>query len=82
MQVCVGAYLTATNNVTEVLQLLQDHRVFSFFPTRPTFSAPLGSGVGVLFGVFMSSWALGFVRMEVSPSLYCVSHVVYLCPPF
>ena len=79
---CVGAYFTATNNVTDVLQLVQDQRVLSFFPTRPTFSVPFGSDVGVIFGVFMSSWAVGFVGVEVSASLYYISHVLCLCPTF
>jgi hypothetical protein len=30
----------------------------------------------------MSSWAVGFVCIEVSASLYYISHVVCLCPAF
>ena len=81
-QMCVGGCITATNNVTDVPQLLQDHLVFAFFATGATLSAAFRTGVGVGFVVFMSLWAVRFVGIEVSPSFYDISHVVCLCPAF
>jgi hypothetical protein len=74
--------MTATNNVTDVPQLLQDHLVFAFFATGATLSAAFRTGVGVCFVVFMSLWAVRFVGIEVSPSLYDISHVVCLRSTF
>jgi hypothetical protein len=81
-QMCVGGCVTATNNVTDVPQLLQDHLVFPFFSAGATFSTAFRTGVGVFFVVLMSLWAVCFVRIKMSPSFYDISHVVCLGSAF
>lgn len=81
-QMCVGGCVTATNKVTDVPQLLQDHLVFPFFATGATFSTAFRTGVGVFFVVLMSLWAVRFVGIKMSPSFYDISHVLCLCPTF
>lgn len=74
--------MTATNKVTRVPHLWQDHTVFSFFPAGSAFASTVRSFVCIFFCVFMSVGAVGSVGIVVAASVNNVFHVVGLGSAF